>query len=119
MRCHKFVDLDCDLPYKWEDKVFCGGCRYRWLRDDLTGCEEDGRGIPKNCEFGDTRRSRRCKKCRPGFIVTKYGLECEKYYMAGCLRRDSRNTDKCLVCDHELGYYAVGAELDRVGGFVA
>ena len=118
-RCHKFVNFDCDMPYKWVDRRFCGGCRFRWLSDDLMGCEKDGKGLPANCDYGDTRRSRRCKKCKPGYILSKDGKKCEKFTMAGCMRRDSKNPDKCLVCDHDLGYYAVGAEFDSVSGFVS
>jgi hypothetical protein len=30
--------------------------------------------------------------------------------MAGCRARHPNDREKCLVCDTELGYYAIGAE---------
>ena len=110
-RCFKYIDFKCDLPYMWDSNRLCGGCKHHYLDNDYTKCSKN-KDLLDHCLYGDVESSKRCLKCKPGYIATKDRKTCIKFEVKGCKARHPANKEKCLLCDHELHYFAVEAEKD-------
>lgn len=109
-RCFKYIDFKCDLPYIWDGNRLCGGCKHHYIANDYTKCSKN-KDLPSNCLYGDIERSKRCLKCKTHYILSKDRKSCEKFGVKGCKARHPDDGKKCLICDEELGYYAVDAEV--------
>ena len=110
-KCYRYVDFKCDLPYMWDGNKLCGGCRHRYIDNDYDKCSKN-RDLPRHCLYGDIELSKACLKCKKGYIPSKDRRSCEKFAVKGCKARHPLNAEKCLVCDSDLGWFAVDAEIE-------
>lgn len=109
-RCFKYIDFNCDLPYMWDGNRLCGGCKHHFIDNNYDKCSNN-KDLPAHCLYGDIERSKQCLKCKPGYILSKDRKNCEKFSISGCKSRHPDDNLKCLLCDDDLGFYAVDAEI--------
>lgn len=110
--CIQFNDLgSCVEPYLWDNIQLCGACNESYISNNYKDCSKN-KDLIENCLYGDIETSKKCKKCKKGFVHTLDGKSCEKFLFEGCRARHPSNPDKCLLCDIDAGYVAVDAEID-------
>jgi len=120
-KCEKLEieDKDCNVPALNEaGEVVCQGCENKFLSDDEKGCGQNATlldtSFPDDCMYGHTEKSKRCNTCRPGFHPSLSKRSCEEEKVTGCKVYHPNEPQKCLICNEEEGFYAVGANKDGI-----
>lgn len=95
--------------------MLCKGCHKKFLKEDESGCADPSEYVeeyPENCYYGSTVKKSTCAVCKYGWTPSVSGKSCEEERVKGCKVYHPNDTNACLSCNNDQGFYAVESYLD-------